>query len=112
MGGGGGREGLQSLGYLCYPVTFAAGFHLFLFLHLSRKNNCDYYYYYNYCKKECLKERLFYYCKILVAFLIVKTIRKLLLVIANQKSDDQTKTLTSMISSKADFRFKLQKELQ
>ena len=36
MGGGGG-EGLQSLGYLYYPVTFAAGFHLFLFLHLSRK---------------------------------------------------------------------------
>lgn len=34
---GGGGEGLQSLGYLCYPVTFAAGFHLFLFLHLSRK---------------------------------------------------------------------------
>ena len=33
----GGGEGLQSLGYLCYPVTFAAGFHLFLFLHLSRK---------------------------------------------------------------------------
>ena len=59
-GGGGGEGGIESLGYLCYPVTFAAGFHLFLFLHLSRKKDCDYYYYYNYYKIECLKERLFY----------------------------------------------------
>ena len=45
MGGGGE---IESLGYLCYPVTSAAGFHLFLFLHLSRKKNCDHYYYYYY----------------------------------------------------------------
>ena len=35
--GGGEGGGIESIGYLCYPVTFAAGFHLFLFLHLSRK---------------------------------------------------------------------------
>ena len=30
-------KGEGGIEYLCYPVTFAAGFHLFLFLHLSRK---------------------------------------------------------------------------
>ena len=57
-GGGGGRIAISRVPLL--SSYFCGWLSSFPVLASVEKKNCDYYYYHNYYKKECLKERLFY----------------------------------------------------